>query len=54
MRHSQIYEGLYAQGLYAQGRGALSRELSGCLRTGRALRKPRRKAGERRERIAGA
>src|SRR5205085_1416573 len=34
-----------------QGRGALRRELAVCLRTGRALRKPRRKDGERRGRI---
>jgi IS30 family transposase len=46
--HETIY-----QGLYVQGRGALSRELTTCLRTGRALRKPRRKAAERRGRIAG-
>ena len=36
------------QSLYVQGRGALRRELTACLRTGRALRKPRRKEGERR------
>jgi IS30 family transposase len=41
------------QSLYVQGRGALRRELAACLRTGRALRKPRRKDGERRGRIAG-
>ncbi len=29
------------QALYVQGRGALSRELVACLRTGRALRVPR-------------
>ena len=39
------------QSLYVQGRGALRRELAVCLRTGRALRKPRRRAGERRGRI---
>jgi transposase, IS30 family len=39
------------QSLYVQGRGALRRELARCLRTGRALRKPRRKEGERRGRI---
>jgi IS30 family transposase len=39
------------QSLYVQGRGALRRELAVCLRTGRALRKPRRKEGERRGRI---
>jgi IS30 family transposase len=39
------------QSIYVQGRGALRRELAASLRTGRALRKPRRKAGERRGRI---
>src|ERR1022692_1109053 len=34
------------QSIYVQGRGALRRELAVCLRTGRALRKPRRAAGE--------
>ena len=46
--HETIY-----QSLYVQGRGALRRELAACLRTGRALRKPRRRAGERRGKIAG-
>jgi transposase, IS30 family len=46
--HETIY-----QSVYVQGRGALRRELAACLRTGRALRKPRRKAGERRGRIPG-
>jgi IS30 family transposase len=36
-----------------QGRGALRQELAKSLRTGRALRKPRRKEGERRGKIAG-
>ena len=44
------HEAIY-QALYVQGRGALRRELSACLRTGRALRKPRRRADRRRERI---
>jgi IS30 family transposase len=35
--HETIY-----QSLYVQGRGALRRELTACLRTGRALRRPRR------------
>jgi len=39
------------QSLYVQGRGALRRELAKCLRTGRALRRPRRKDGERRGKI---
>jgi IS30 family transposase len=34
------HEAIY-QALYVQGRGALHRELSACLRTGRALRMPR-------------
>jgi IS30 family transposase len=44
------HEAIY-QALYVQGRGGLRRELTVCLRTGRALRKPRRRAGERREHI---
>jgi IS30 family transposase len=44
--HETIY-----QSLYVQGRGALRRELAVCLRTGRALRKPRRATGERRGKI---
>ena len=46
--HETIY-----QSLYVQGRGALRRELAACLRTGRALRKPRRRDGERRGKIPG-
>lgn len=34
------HEAIY-QALYVQGRGALQRELTACLRTGRALRMPR-------------
>ena len=41
------------QSLYVQGRGALRRELAAHLRTGRALRRPRRRADERRGRIPG-
>jgi transposase, IS30 family len=37
--HETIY-----RALYVQGRGELRRELTACLRTGRALRKPRRGA----------
>ena len=44
--HETIY-----QSLYVQGRGALRRELARCLRTGRALRKPRRRSDARRTRI---
>ena len=46
--HETIY-----QALYVQGRGALRRELARHLRTGRALRRPRRKDGERRGKIPG-
>ena len=42
-----------SQALYVQGRGALRRELVRHLRTGRALRKPRRTGDERRARITG-
>ena len=38
--HETIY-----QSLYVQGRGALRRELTACLRTGRALREPQARAG---------
>jgi transposase, IS30 family len=38
--HETIY-----QSLYVQGRGELRRELARCLRTGRAARKPRGRAG---------
>src|ERR1700751_160413 len=46
--HETIY-----RSIYVQGRGALRRELAACLRTGRALRKPRRKGDQRRGRIPG-
>jgi transposase, IS30 family len=41
--HETIY-----QSLYVQGRGALRRDLTVCLRTGRTLRKPRRMPDGRR------
>src|SRR6476620_5162711 len=41
------------QSLYVQSRGALNRDLAACLRTGRALRQPCRKAGQRKNRIPG-
>ncbi|GHG55646.1 hypothetical protein GCM10011331_22470 [Flavimobilis marinus] len=44
--HETIY-----QSLYVQGRGALRRALTKQLRTGRAVRHPRRPEGQRRERI---
>jgi IS30 family transposase len=44
------HEAIY-QALYVQGRGGLRRELAVCLRTGRAIRKPRRRSEERRGRI---
>jgi IS30 family transposase len=43
--HETIY-----QSLFVQGRGALRRELTQCLRTGRALRKPRRQTQARAQR----
>ena len=39
------------QSLYVQSRGALRRELTKCLRTGRALRHPGRQPGQRKNRI---
>ncbi|MGI8609480.1 MAG: IS30 family transposase [Candidatus Dormibacteria bacterium] len=44
------HEAIY-QALYVQGRGGLRRELIACLRTGRALRKPRARVDHRRTRI---
>ncbi|MFP5018996.1 transposase, partial [Paenarthrobacter ureafaciens] len=46
--HETIY-----QSLYVQSRGALKRDLTVCLRTGRAIRQPCRKAGQRKNRIPG-
>ena len=46
--HETIY-----QSLYVQSRGGLKRELTQHLRTGRTLRKPQRRTGQRRERFAG-
>ena len=43
--HETIY-----RALYLQGRGALRRELTACLRTGRAIRRPRRQLGQRDQR----
>jgi IS30 family transposase len=40
------HEAIY-QALYVQGRGALRRELTACLRTGRALRVPRERSRAR-------
>jgi len=40
------HEAIY-QALYIQGRGALRRELSACLRTGRVLRVPRARTRQR-------
>jgi transposase, IS30 family len=39
MSHEAIYHSIYVQ-----GHGQLQRELKACLRTGRAVRKPRRRA----------
>ncbi len=44
------HEAIY-QAVYVQGRGHLRRDIHRCLRTGRALRKPRNSPGERRGRI---
>lgn len=46
VHHETIY-----QALYVHSRGALRRELTRRLRTGRSLRKPGRKAGQRKNRI---
>jgi IS30 family transposase len=39
------------QSLYVQSRGALRRDLTKCLRSGRALRRPRRRPNQRRNQI---
>src|SRR3954466_10872178 len=44
------HEAIY-QALYVQGRGALKRELSACLRTGRALRVPQARTRGRRKKF---
>jgi IS30 family transposase len=44
--HETIYKSLYVQ-----GRGELRRELTRCLRTGRALRKPHRRIDRRQHRL---
>jgi IS30 family transposase len=44
--HETIY-----RSLYVQGKGELKRELTRCLRTGRAVRKPQRRDGQRQPRI---
>ena len=45
------HEAVY-QALYVQGRGALRRELTACLRTGRALRVPRARTRGRGKKFA--
>jgi IS30 family transposase len=44
--HETVY-----QALYVQSRGALRRELTRCLRTGRAVRRPQRRADARQHRF---
>ena len=44
------HEAIY-QALYVQGRGALRRELTACLRTGRTLRVPRARTGRGKSRV---
>jgi len=44
--HETIY-----QSLFVQGRGALRKELTDCLRSGRAIRRPHSKLGRRRGRV---
>ena len=46
MSHETIYKSLYVQ-----GRGELRRELTRCLRTGRALRRPHRRVDRRQHRL---
>jgi transposase, IS30 family len=46
--HETIY-----QSLFVQGRGALRRELTACLRTGRTLRRPRRRVNNGAGKIPG-
>lgn len=46
------HEAIY-QALYIQGRGALKRELSACLRSGRALRLPRERVRNRGKSVVG-
>jgi IS30 family transposase len=46
------HETMY-KALYVQSRGELRRELTRCLRTGRTVRKPRRRSGQPRGRIPG-
>jgi IS30 family transposase len=48
--HMQVSHETIYRSLYVQGKGELRRELTRCLRTGRAIRKPRRRPDARRSR----
>jgi IS30 family transposase len=50
-RDMQVSPETIYQSIYVQGRGALRRELAVCLRSGRALRRPRRTGEQRQARI---
>jgi IS30 family transposase len=47
----RVSPGTIYQSLYVQSRGALKRDVTACLRTGRAVRRPPRKAGQRKNRV---
>jgi transposase, IS30 family len=53
-KHMRISDEAIYQALYVQGRGGLHRELTACLRTGRAMRKPARRVETRGRRVIPA